>query len=319
MKKPAFVITEIFLSLVLASAVAAVAVLAVDIRSGGKILPASLFGESENSEESSWTEEDIRNTKKEVSQVTESSKEESSKKESSGSETSKQESSGKEQEKTSQLILKAPKDLKEQPKDLSKFITSYGYDFDTLPSDHFIVVDCDENSKAKVYCYQKSTKGIWWNIAGDGKPITEKGFIGEKGYDFNVAPDSKKTPYGIYSIGQGFYIGEKPKTSYPLFEITDKTYWIDDPNSQFYNQRVEGTDQKDWSSADHMITETKSYKYGLVVNFNTNSPADKNMAGSIFMHCGDAPTGGSIVVPESTMKSVLEWLDSESEVYIFIT
>ena len=77
MKKPAFVITEIFLSLVLASAVAAVAVLAVDIRSGGKILPASLFGESENSEESSWTEEDIRNTKKEVSQVTESSKEES--------------------------------------------------------------------------------------------------------------------------------------------------------------------------------------------------------------------------------------------------
>ena len=122
---------------------------------------------------------------------------------------------------------------------------------------------------------------------------------------------------GFYSVGDGFYIDDKPDTTYPMFQITDKTYWVDDPKSKFYNKKVEGTDKKDWTSADHMISSADAYKYGLVIEFNTSSP-DPKMASSIFMHCGNSVTEGCIAMPENIMKAILEWLDKDSNVYTLI-
>ena len=187
----------------------------------------------------------------------------------------------------------------------------------SLGFDHVIIVDSDTNSGAKVYCYQKTAKGYWWNIAGEGKPITDQAYIGTGGADFEIKRGSKKTPMGFYSVGDGFYIDDKPDTTYPMFQITDKTYWVDDPKSKFYNKKVEGTDKKDWTSADHMISSADAYKYGLVIEFNTSSP-DPKMASSIFMHCGNSVTEGCIAMPENIMKAILEWLDKDSNVYTLI-
>ena len=66
-----------------------------------------------------------------------------------------------------------------------------------------------------------------------------------------------------------------------------------------------------------MITSEKSYKYGLVINYNTNSP-DSKKASAIFMHCGSSATEGSVAVPEDVMKTILEWLDDDSLVSVFI-
>lgn len=333
MKKTAFVLTEIFLSLVLTVSVAAAAACVADIRTGGSVLPDRLMGlrlhnGKNNTGKKTQTEsqpvQESQQSDDESSKPAESSAEASGE-ESQVSQTSAESSAEiSETSKTSEakemnLILEEPKDLKKQPAELTKMIKAYGYDYDMLGFDQFIVVDAGDNSTAKIYCYERSSKGIWWDIAGEGKPITDKAFVGEKGIGFDVSPGSKKTPMGVYSLGDGFYIGEKPDTTYPLFEITDNTYWVDDTKSKFYNQKVEGTAGKDWSSADHMIASADSYRYGLVVEFNTSKPADKKLAGSIFVHCGDAPTGGSIVVPENVMKSILTWLRKGSHTYIFIT
>lgn len=321
MNKPVFVITETFLSLVLAASVAAIGILAADIKTNGSILPENFLGigteRSAKPQETQPSETEESEPNRSVSKVQnekqESSKKAEESKQASSSETSKEESTNE-----LNLLLEEPKDLTEQPKELTEFINSFNYDYDHLGFDHLIVVDTGDKSTAKVYCYEKGSKDIWWNIAGEGKPITEKGFFGENGGDYDIAPDSGKSPFGFYRLKEGFYIGEKPNTTYPLFEITDDIYWVDDPESEFYNQKVEGTDEKDWSSADHMISEESSYKYGLVIDFNID-PVDSKLAGSIFMHCGNAPTKGSVVVPEKVMKAILEWLDNDSDAYIFIT
>ena len=163
-----------------------------------------------------------------------------------------------------------------------------------------------------------NSDGYWWDIAGEAAPLTEKAFVGTGGIDFDIAPGANKTPMGFYYLGDGFYTDDKPDTTYPLFKITNDTYWVEDTKSKFYNKHVEGTSEKDWNSADHMISSPEAYKYGLVVNYNTAN-TNPNFAGKIFMYCGSEPTTGGIAVPEETMKTILEWLSDDSRVFIFIT
>ncbi len=318
MKKPTFIIAETFLSLVLVASIAAVAVIAIDLKTDGGIIPPEFYGGKSQSSTVQETSEKsaAKDNDKEMSKA-ESSAEASEKSEPSQTEESSQTTSEPSAQNTSGLILTQPKDLNDQPKELTGFINDFGYGYENLGFNHLIVVDSDENSGAKVYCYQKGGNDYWWNIAGEGKAITDKGFVGEKGPDFDIKPDSKKSPLGFYSLGEGFYIGDKPDTTYPIFEITEDTYWVTDPNSAFYNTKAEGTDQKDWSDAEHMISSKDTYKYGIVINYNTYN-IDSQLAGAIFLCCGDKPTKGSVAVPEETMKNILEWLQEDSNTYIYI-
>lgn len=335
MKKPGFIVAETFLSLVLVASLAAVAALAIDIKTDGKLIPPELYGGKsqssqasqqssvESKDESSQSEQQSSSEEKQESkQESKQENKQESKAEASKAEKPKQQSSASSEkpEQTNdnalKLILEAPENLSTQPQELEEFLDRYGIGFDQVSFDHVIVVD-HEDSTAKVYCYQKNYDGYWWNIAGDGKPITDKAFIGEEGTGYDLSPESKKTPLGIYHLGDGFYIGDKPKTNYPMFEITKNTYWVDDPASAFYNTKVEGTDRKDWSSADHMISEKDAYKYGIVIDYNTDN-IDHSLGNSIFMSCGNAPSEGSIVVPQNVMKAILEWLDEDGINYIYI-
>ncbi len=344
MKKPGFIITETIFSIILAASVAAVAVLAVDLKTNqfglDKYNPfvqsfsSQKSGSNKETEkkapEKATAETDVSENVSEVQSeaATESSEDKVvSQADVSEAESSKREASEKVQENSSAVetikLVSEPKNLKAQPKELVDRMNYYGYSLDNIISgNRIIMIDTNgvkEKSKAKVYCYQKSESSkYWWNVAGDGKALTEEAYTGENGIDYNVEAGSKKTPGGIMLLGDGFYINDKPKTEYPLFKITEDTYWVTDPKSKFYNQHVEGTSKKDWSSAEHMITAENSYKYGLVINFNTDN-VDAKKASAIFMHCGNGPTEGCIAVPEDVMKTILEWLDKDSGAAIFIT
>ncbi len=306
MKKPTFIIAETLLSMVLIASLAAVAVLAIDINTDGSIIPPEIYGgKSRIQKDTASLTEDSAPPK-----PSDPVKEETSK----APETPK---ASPESDLNKTLILQEPAGLNSQPEDLTRYISQYGFDYEGLSFNRCIVVDSDDKSKANVYCYQKGDNGYWWNIAGKNKFITDKAFVGEKGPDYNITPGSKKSPLGFYMLGQGFYIGQKPVSTYPMFEITDSTYWVDDPKSAFYNTKVDGTDKKDWNSANHMITQTEAYKYGLVVNYNTNNISSE-LASSIFMYCGNAPTEGGIALPENVMLAILNWLDEDSLAYIYI-
>ena len=129
------------------------------------------------------------------------------------------------------------------------------------------------------------------------------GYLGRNGTNDSKKEGDGCTPLGLYSVGSGFYIKEAPETGLDLFQITQDTYWIDDPNSQFYNQCVEGTENKDWKSAEHMISYSKEYLYGFVVDYNL--AAEKGVGSAIFFHINSNPTAGCIATTEEMVRHAL--------------
>lgn len=145
--------------------------------------------------------------------------------------------------------------------------------------------------------------------------LTCTGFVGSEGTVTYMSEQVSGTPKGFYSIGSAFYQYNTPYTGLSTFKITNDTYWIDDPDSKFYNQRVEGVSDKDWKSAEHMMA-IPNYKYGFVINYNT--PAEYNKGSAIFFHIGSNPTNGCIATSENMVLAYLAKLNAGENPYILI-
>jgi L,D-peptidoglycan transpeptidase YkuD (ErfK/YbiS/YcfS/YnhG family) len=142
------------------------------------------------------------------------------------------------------------------------------------------------------------------------------GYIGSNGVSDCKVEGDMTTPTGLYPIGEAFYIQVAPQTGLSTFQITENTYWVDDPGSAYYNQRVEGTENKDWRSAEHMIRYATAYEYGFVVNYNTEPI--RNAGSAIFFHISDHSTAGCIGTDRSFVLKYLALLDSACNPYILI-
>lgn len=134
------------------------------------------------------------------------------------------------------------------------------------------------------------------------------GYVGSNGTTGQKQEGDRSTPKGLYPIGEAFYIGEAPQTGLAVFQITGDTYWVDDPASAYYNQRVEGEEHKDWNSAEHMGSYGASYEYGFVIGYNLE--ATPNAGSAIFFHVGDCPTAGCVVADREEVLQVLAALDA---------
>lgn len=198
-----------------------------------------------------------------------------------------------------------------QPEEFIRLMSKCGVDINMVDCSQLVVVESSGNS-AVVSFYEKQDSGLWQDMG-----LTVSGWVGTNGVDDKSQEGDGKTPYGLYSVGEAFYIGEEPETGLNSFQVTENTYWVDDPQSAYYNQKVEGTENKDWNSAEHMISYSQSYKYGFVVNFNMN-PIVSGKGSAIFFHCGTAPTAGCVAVPESSVLSYLERLDKNKNPYILL-
>ena len=142
------------------------------------------------------------------------------------------------------------------------------------------------------------------------------GFVGRKGVTAQKQEGDKCTPTGLFPITQGFYIGDAVDTGLSAFPITKDTYWVDDPNSQYYNRHMEGTEQKDWRSAEHMLSHPASYACGFVIGYNTE--AIPHAGSAIFLHVGTKPTAGCIATDRNSVLSLLATLDETKTPYILI-
>ena len=167
-----------------------------------------------------------------------------------------------------------------------------------------------DGTKAKL-CFFTCEEGIWQELP----ELSCQGYVGRKGVSGKKQEGDGCTPTGLYGIGSAFYIQTLPDTGLDAFQITDKTYWVDDPNSKFYNQKVEGTQNKDWNSAEHMISYD-AYRYGFVVEYNLQ--AVKNAGSAIFFHIGDSSTSGCIATGEHMVLDYLKELDREQNPHILI-
>ena len=66
-----------------------------------------------------------------------------------------------------------------------------------------------------------------------------------------------------------FGIQADPGSMLPYHQLQDSDYWVDDPDSIYYNQlvNIQETGQA-WTSAEHMAAVSPEYNYGLALDYN---------------------------------------------------
>ncbi len=177
-----------------------------------------------------------------------------------------------------------------------------------------IFVDADEKDlTCKVYCYEKGSDGVFTQTIG---PFD--GYIGADGVDKMVSPYESKTPTGLFKIEYTFGTKPDPGIPFEYTQFTAEDRWITDPNSQYYNRWMYGTDVQDWETSQWLYEYTKSYPYAVVFDYNRD-PVDVTQGCAKFIHVSYAPTAGGVGISENDMLSLLYWLNPSSKPYVAIS
>lgn len=185
-------------------------------------------------------------------------------------------------------------------------------DLEQLNCQQIITVTSNGNT-AEIRFYYLNENGMWENDPA----LTTDGYVGSQGVSKESYEGSYETPFGLYGIGDAFYIDTVPETSLNTFQITQDTYWVDDPDSVFYNQRVEGTEHMDWNSAEHMMDYYNSYRFGFVIEYNTeNTIPGKGSA--FFFHISWQPTAGCVGASETMVLKYLKQLNKDCNPHILM-
>lgn len=202
--------------------------------------------------------------------------------------------------------------IDDQPPGLTNLLNQNSITYEILAADTCsqLITVVATGSSASIRFYS-CTDGLWQELSH----MSCSGHVGKSGVRSNKREGDGGTPSGFYSVGSAFYTKDAPQTALDAFQITSDTYWVDDPNSAFYNQRVEGTETKDWKSAEQMI-RYDVYRYGFVVDYNTARTPGAGSA--IFFHIGDHPTAGCIATSESMVLYYLAELDQAQNPHILI-
>lgn len=170
-------------------------------------------------------------------------------------------------------------------------------------TNQLILVAAHGNNATVTMC-DKDENGKWMEF------LKTEAVIGKNGIGKTEEGD-KKTPTGRYKFSFGFGTQENPGTALSYTQVDDTYYWVDDVNSQYYNQFVSTKDvEQDWTSAEHIMSASVAYRYALAINYN--SACTPGVGSAIFMHCKNSnSTSGCIAVSEKAMVKILRHVNSD--------
>lgn len=173
-----------------------------------------------------------------------------------------------------------------------------------------IIVVAATGTDATVSMYKRGSNGIWKEVF-----YTTEGKIGCSGLGKEKEGDGK-TPVGVFHFIKAFGTKENPGTSLEYTVVDESNYWVDDPNSQYYNQFVSTNEvTMDWESAEHLTEYEEWYYYCLALDYNIERESGKGSA--IFLHCTKTgPTAGCIAIPEQYMIEVLKNINDKCVIII---
>lgn len=199
----------------------------------------------------------------------------------------------------------------EQPVEFLALLDAAGYSVEDVAAFRQLVLVSSSGSYAEVYCYEKNDRGEWAAALA-----TADGFVGVNGVG-EAREGSLYTPYGLYSLDFAFGNAADPGTAMEYRTVTDSIYWVDDPDSRFYNQWVDAAvEVRDWDSAEH-LSAVSVYDYAVVIGYNKDCIPGKGSA--FFLHSSSgSPTAGCVSVPSSHMVDILRWLDPGCDPHIIM-
>ncbi|MFF4573499.1 L,D-transpeptidase [Streptomyces sp. NPDC001410] len=121
------------------------------------------------------------------------------------------------------------------------------------------------------------------------------------------------TPSGTYSITEGFGV-QAGGTSMPYHVVNSSDWWVEDPQSKFYNSMHSATGadfpltEAGDRGSEHLVNYPTQYAKALVINFN-RWPATPGRGAGIFLHVnGNGATAGCVSVPRATMDQIMGWI-----------
>ena len=152
-------------------------------------------------------------------------------------------------------------------------------------------------------------------ICGDFK---FKCVIGRAGKSFNKIEGDKKTPKGVFTLGNLFYRADRkkrPETDLKCIKIDKSMGWCDDVNNKKkYNKKIIIS-----KSIKHEKMYRKDTIYDLVIPIKYNFFKPKVGKGSaIFLHVTKKykPTAGCIAINKNDFLILLRLIDKKTKIII---
>ncbi|MDF1850019.1 MAG: L,D-transpeptidase family protein [Verrucomicrobiales bacterium] len=166
-------------------------------------------------------------------------------------------------------------------------------------------------------------RGEQWKEVRSGIPVS----LGRKGMGLGLGlhrdrkevpqknEGDRRAPAGIFPLEFGF--GRKASPANPgglaYRRAGASDYWVDDPDSQFYNQWVDTSDRrirKDWNSAETLARSDGLYDLVVVVGHN-RAETVPGRGSAIFLHRWKArgvPTIGCTALDPEELLNLWKWL-----------
>ena len=189
-----------------------------------------------------------------------------------------------------------------QPEALTALLDRAGYALEDIPGQQLIVVR-SSGSSADIYAFEADGSGAWSEYLGK-----TSGHVGRNGVSKAKAEGDGTTPVGLFPLPSAFGVEADPGCLLPYRQAGENSCWVDDPDSAYYNQWAEESDDKDWDSAEHLRDYPTQYAYAAVIGYNMD-PVTPGAGSAIFLHCGGNPTSGCVSLAQSELLKLLTWLD----------
>ena len=121
--------------------------------------------------------------------------------------------------------------------------------------------------------------------------------IGAFGFTSDKYEGDKKTPIGLFSLGDLYYRSDKvqkPKTKLKCIKIKKNMGWCNDIDSKFYNKKIK---IKKKVRYEKLFRNDYKYNYLIPIKYNWVNPK-KNKGSAIFIHLTKNynPTAGCIAL-----------------------
>ncbi|NOU94007.1 L,D-transpeptidase family protein [Paenibacillus sp. LMG 31456] len=136
--------------------------------------------------------------------------------------------------------------------------------------------------------------------------------IGRNGITDDKTEGDGKSPKGIHKLGESFGIKQAPAgISIPYHQVSKQDYWIDDPDSDDYNQwmHYEGNPSDHWKSFERLNHHL--YTHAIIIKYNM-APVIKGKGSAIFIHQWDSensPTSGCVAMSYDNLVRLMIAID----------
>jgi L,D-peptidoglycan transpeptidase YkuD (ErfK/YbiS/YcfS/YnhG family) len=142
--------------------------------------------------------------------------------------------------------------------------------------------------------------------------------IGKNGSSYSKIEGDKRTPKGLYSIGDLFYRADRIKnikTKLKKIKINKKMGWCDDPNNRSYNKLV--TINKT-IKCERLFRKNENYDLLIPVKYNFKK-SKKKRGSAIFLHLtrNYNKTLGCIAIKKKDMLILLKLINQNTKIKIF--